>query len=429
MDSRELKRLAEDLGAFHHRFHPYFQRPEPREQSLKYLEGLISSPERRNGWHIAQAVGDPIPDKTQRLLYRSHLDQEGLEKEHRKFCREEFGTRDGIFLVDETGFLKKGTKSAGVQRQYSGTFGKVENCQVGTFLGYASGDHHVLLDRRLYLPEVWCSDWNRRKDAKIPKGIRFRTKPELALAMLQNAVLEGMPGKWVAGDEVYGNSPTFRAGAAQVSLKYVLAVARTLTVWKGGGDKHRGRPSLSFWPSEDKGKLEWVARNLPARCWKKLTLRPGEKGPITYWWAAVRIRLEPAGPEFWFLIRRSVSDRDDMAFYLSNAGPQTTLKTLARVASMRFAVEQCFEEAKGEAGLDEYEVRRWDAWHRHTLFALMAHAFLMRRKKRSATSSLNGNHPTFPPTCTSYPLDGSSFCHALDKVCHQKTCSCHKESV
>lgn len=429
MDKRVMKGLIKDLAAYHERFHPYFGRPEPREQSRKYLEGLLASPERRNGWHIAQAVGDPIPDKTQRLLCQSHVDQEGMESEHRKFCAEEFGTRDGIFLVDETGFLKKGTKSAGVQRQYSGTFGKIENCQVGTFLGYASGEHHVLLDRRLYLPEDWCNDWDRREDASIPEDIRFQTKPELALGMLQNAVSEGFPGRWVTGDEVYGNSPAFRTGVGDLGLKYVVAVSRTLTVWKGGNGPHRGRQPLSFWPSEEKGQLEWVARNLPSCCWKKLSLRPGEKGPIAYWWAATRIKLEKNGEEFWFLIRRSISDRDDMAFYLSNAGLQTSLKTLARVASRRFAVEQCFEEAKGETGLDEYEVRRWDAWYRHTLFSLMAHAFLMRRKKRSATPCVNSNHSASPAARASDSLDRSRFCHSLDKVWDQKTRSCYSESV
>lgn len=381
IDNHLLDSVEEAMDQYHRRFERYFPRSEPREQSRKYLQALISPPNRRNGWELAESSGDAVPDPTQRLMYRSHWDVDGVLDEHIRFAVENIGDPDGTFVADETGFLKSGKSSAGVQRQYTGTAGMITNCQIGTFLGYASDHGSMLLDRRLYMPKSWLEDPNRCKRAKFPKNLPFLTKPAQALEMLHHAVVDlRVPGRWVTGDEVYGNDPKFRKGVAKLGLIFVVAVSSTTTVKKVMAPSVQGRPVLSFWPAEEKMAVEKIARNLPAASWASLSTKAGESGPIRYWWTAVRVMISKKD-EGWLLVRRSLKDRDDLAFYFSNAGPETPLITLATVALRRCAIEQCFAEAKTEAGLDEYEVRLWTAWYCHITLAMMAHAFLVATKK------------------------------------------------
>lgn len=295
--------------------------------------------------------------------------------------------RQGIGVVDETGFLKKGSHSAGVQRQYSGTAGKCENCQIGVFLTYATSKGHTFLDRRLYLPESWCTDTERRARAKIPIETRFASKPAQAMQMLTQAWMMGVPMQWVTGDEVYGDSPDLRRLIAQQGRWYVLAVRSHLTVWLE-------RPVVGLPPCQGTGRppthervmdetvhplpvVAWVAA-WPESCWRCLTVAEGAKGPRTYDWAYQRIvenEGQLPGRDGWLLVRRSLSDPQEIAYYLSNAPAQTPLLKLAQGAATRFTVEQCIEEAKGETGLDHYEVRHWHSWYRHITLSLMAHAF------------------------------------------------------
>jgi len=379
IDKKILARVEQEMDKYHGRFEKYFPRSEPREQSRKYLQGLLSAQDRRNGWELAETVGDSVPDRTQRLLYRSSWDLNGVLDEHIQFAAEQVGTPHGTFVIDETGFLKSGKSSAGVQRQYTGTAGKITNCQIGVFLGYASGQGSMLLDRRLYMPKVWCEDVKKREKVQVPKELTFATKPRQALEMLRHAVSDlGFPGRWVVGDEVYGGS-VFRAEVAKLELKYVLAVSCTDTVKKVPGE-FSGRPLFSFWPEETSMSVDRIARNIPDRCWHSLVTKAGERAPIRYLWAAIRVMIATA-EEGWLLIRRSLSDRDEMAFYFSNAPAETSVKTLARIALQRAEIEKCFSEAKTEAGMDEYEVRLWPAWYRHITLSMMAHAFLSATKK------------------------------------------------
>jgi SRSO17 transposase len=415
MTLKELDWWSQDFEVFHARFAHLFSRSEPREQSAKYMRALMAKIERKNGWQIAEEMGDNTPDRTQRLLYRSRWESDDACDILQQFSIETFGDEQGIGVVDETGFLKQGGDSVGVKRQYSGTAGKVDNCQIGVFLSYATPKGNVFLDRRLYLPEEWCADQERRAKAKIPDDVEFQTKPEQAIDMLLHAWEQGVPMGWVTGDEVYGDSPCLRDTVREHKRLYVLAVSSNSLVWsqrpgvveperKPGS---RGRPRKKARLAQDAPPPVTVAsvvNTWPAEQWERFSVAEGEKGPRIYDWAhmpVVENRSGLPGPDAWLLARRSVndpagsdptgSDPTDIAYYLSNAPVDTTLMQLAQVASTRYTVEQCIEEAKGETGLDEYEVRYWHSWHRHITLSMMALAWLasVRHKESVKKGSMS----------------------------------------
>jgi SRSO17 transposase len=380
---------GEAFAAFHARFAPFFYRREVRERSARYLRGLLGPVERKNGWQLAEAGGETDPQGMQRLLYAARWDADAVRDELIRLVAESFGDAEGIFVVDETGFVKKGTKSVGVQRQYTGTAGKTENCQVGVFLTYVGPQGHAFLDRRLYLPQTWAEDQTRRAEAAVPEEVVFQTKPDLAWAMLDHAWGLGVPGRWVTADTVYGQDPLLRARLDGVapSYHYVLAVPTTTPVWI------ERQPATSASTGAVRVTRTWTAHTvasltaeLTSAGWQRIVVAAGSKGPRLYEWAAVRVAVGQAGwpgPERWLLIRRSVSDPTERAYYLSNAPPDTPLGMLARVAGARWPIEQCFEESKGEVGLDQYEVRRYDSWQRHITLALLAHTFLADLRRQA----------------------------------------------
>jgi SRSO17 transposase len=394
MTEEELEQWQEDFDAFHARFADLFERSESREQARKYLRGLLTEAQRKNSWQMAEAVGESIPDRMQRLLYRVRWDADAARDRLQQFVIETFGDAEGIGVVDETGFLKKGTHSVGVARQYTGTAGKRENSQVATVLSYATKDGHVFLDRELYLPQAWASDRARRAQAHVPPEVSFATKPQQAIAMLERAWEHGVPMRWVTGDEVYGDSPRLRETVQEHGRFYVLAVSANTRVWterpevEEPTEQTGGRPRLTPRVGKDAPKARMVSEviaSLPKSAWKRLAVVEGEKGRITYHWARVRVvesRDQLPGPDVWLLARRSPSTPDKLAYYLAYAPPKTSLETLVRVASTRYTVEQCIEEAKGETGLDEYEVRFWHSWYRHITLSMMAHAWLASIKHR-----------------------------------------------
>jgi SRSO17 transposase len=402
MTAEDLNEWNTDFLQFCARFADVFSRKEPREQATKYLRGLMAIIPRKNSWQVAEAIGDSTPDATQRLLYKAKWDEDAARDQLQEFVVEVLGEDDGIGIVDETGFIKKGDRSAGVKRQYSGTAGKVENCQIGTFLSYATTKGHMFLDRRLYLPKEWCNDLERREQAKIPADVIFQTKPEQAMEMLEHAWLQGVPMRWVAGDEVYGDSTALRDLIARNERWYVLTVRTTTPVWTE-------RPQIV--QPEPQERQVRLAEGAPSATtvkevvdgwresnWQTLTVAEGEKGLIMYDWACQRI-VEKCnglpGRDAWLIARRSLNDPTDIAYYLSNAPADTPLLTLAQVASTRYTVEQCIEEAKGETGLDEYEVRHWHSWHRHITLSMMAHAWLASVRYK-ATEKKGGLNPFWP---------------------------------
>ena len=281
---------------------------------------------------------------------------------------EHLGDASGVLVLDETGFLKKGSHSVGVARQYSGTAGRIENCQIGVFLGYASPKGHALIDRRLYLPKDWIEDTERRKVASIPDEVTFATKPKIGAAMVAAALDAGVPCAWVLGDSVYGSDKSLRVMLERHDKPYVLSIRGNEGLMMGDFRTHTAQD---------------LAAGLSANEWRRLPAGEGSKGPRLYDWARLRLfRLQSPPWDHWLLIRRSIADPTDMAFYVTFGPHVTELNELAAVAGLRWTIEECFQSAKGETGLDHCEARSWHGWHRHMTLSMLALAFLAGLRAR-----------------------------------------------
>ncbi len=336
-----------------------FRRVEPRTAARAYLLGLLSNVERKNCWQLAEQAGHRRPGPLQRLLRYACWDADAVRDELRAYAAEHLGTDGGVLVVDETGFLKKGRSSAGVQRQYTGTAGRIENAQVGVFLALATSRGRALIDRRLYLPEhSWSQDPERRNAAGIPQTVQFATKPRLASEMIAAALNAGNHRLLVTGDEAYGQDPQLRAALEARGIGYVMAVACLTRV-----RMNHGRTPVRADP---------VAGRLPATAWHRLSAGNGAKGPRYYDWAWIHIGT---GSHRHLLIRRNRST-GELAFYLCWSPTEVPLSELVRVAGARWSVEECFQAAEGQVGLDHYQVRHWTSWHRHITLAMLALAFL-----------------------------------------------------
>jgi SRSO17 transposase len=349
------------LANLERRLGPYFERAEPRQRAMAYLQGLLSPAERKNSWQLAEVSGDATPYGFQHLLRRALWDPEAVRDELRGYVIQHLGDPEAVIVIDETGFLKKGRHSAGIARQYSGTAGRIENCQIGVFLGYAGQLGHTLLDRELYLPEEWTNDRARCQQAGIPQERRFATKPQLAKQMLARAFAAGVPAAWVTGDSVYGDDRRLRLRLEARPQAYVLAVSGKEYVWVGLQQR----------------QVKTLLATLPEEGWTRLSAGDGAKGPRWYDWRWLPL-AEPLEPEWrrWLLVRRSVSDPRELRAYVVFAPQETTLEKMVRVAGTRWVIEQLFEAAKGEVGLDHYEVRSWTGWYRHMTLAMWALALL-----------------------------------------------------
>jgi SRSO17 transposase len=360
----EVRAWAAGLDALHARIAGRFARAEPRRRALAYLRGLLGNVGRKNGWQLAEHAGERTPDGMQRLLSTADWDPELVRDDLRAYVVEHLGDPGAVLVVDETGFLKKGTTSVGVQRQYSGTAGKVDNCQLGVFLAYASGKGRAMIDRELYLPEGWTDDPERCRAARVPEQVAFRTKPQLAQLMVERALDAGVPASWVTADEVYGGSPTLRQWLEGRVVWHVLAVKCTELLAVDGP------------PGPMRQSAAQLAAAVPAEQWIACSAGHGAKGRRLYDWTRIEL-ASPVTSELarWLLVRRRRRD-GELAFYACHGPAGTSLVGLVRVAGTRWAVEEGFEQAKGEVGLDHYEVRRWPGWYRHITLALLAHAFL-----------------------------------------------------
>jgi SRSO17 transposase len=365
----ELEALCQGLA-------PRFGRVEVRRRAGGFLQGLLSGAERKNGWQLAEQAGDHTPDGMQRLLNHARWDPDQVRDDLRDYVTEHLGDPGGVLVVDETGFLKKGTKSAGVQRQYSGTAGRIENCQVGVFLAYAGPRGHALVDRELYLPRSWTDDRPRCREAGIPGQVEFCTKPQLAKVMLARALDAGMPATWVTADEVYGGDGRLRRWLEERDQPHVLAVNRKQSLVSG----------LFRFERADR-----LAARIPAGAWRHYSAGAGAKGERVYAWARVAIRpLREPGRGHWLLVRRSLADRGELAYYVCFGPAQASLAELVRVAGIRWTVECGFQQGKGETGLDHYQVRRYDAWYRHVTLSMLAQAFLAVMRARAAAVGTGG---------------------------------------
>lgn len=339
----------------------YFSRREVRWRAWAYLRGLLSPVERKNGWQLAEVSGDTTPYGMQHLLGRARWDSDAVRDALRSYVVEHLGDAQAVLVIDETGFLKKGKQSAGVARQYSGTAGRIENCQIGVFVAYASARGHVLLDRELYVPKEWTNDPQRCARAGIPVARAFATKPHLARQMLERTFAAGVPAAWVTGDSGYGDDRRLRVWLESQEKAYVLAVSGKEYVWIG-------------WQQR---QVKTLLATLPADGWRRLSAGVGAKGPrlSDWYWLPLAAPMQ-AQWRRWLLVRRSLSDPTELTAYVVFAPHQTAIDTAVAVAGSRWTIESCFEATKGEVGLDQYEVRSWTGWYRHIILAMWAYALL-----------------------------------------------------
>ena len=342
-----------------------FARVESRRLARDAVAGLMSGLAVKNCWTLAEHAGHDSPDGLQHLLRKAKWDTDGVRDDLRRYVVERLGTIDAVLVVDETGDLKKGAHTVGVQRQYSGTAGRIENAQVAVYLTYASAAGHALIDRELYLPRVWADDTGRSERAGVPDEVKFATKPALATEMITRALDAGVAARWIAGDEVYGADPKLRKSLEDRGVGYVLAVACNHQVRTGVG----------------RVRADELTASLPRKAWQRLSAGAGSKGPRFYDWAWISIEPEPeampsdAQGQRWLLIRRN-NATGELAYYRCWSPAPVPLRELVRVAGRRWTIEESFQASKTLTGLDQHQVRRWTSWHRWTILAMLAYALL-----------------------------------------------------
>jgi SRSO17 transposase len=351
----------EGLAGVHARIAPRFRRREARERARRYLQGLLGRSARKNGWQLAEALGEGGPQGMQRLVNAADWEAEAVRDDLRAYVVAQLADEaSGVLVIDETGFVKKGTKSAGVARQYSGTAGRRENQQIGVFLRYASERGAAFLDRALYLPDAWMGDAVRRQEAHIPEQVGCATKGELARDLLARAFAAEVPARWVVGDTVSSGDEVRRWLEGQ-GRSYVLAVPSTHGIWTRAHQQ----------------TVAQLVHAVPADAWVRRSAGQGSQGPRWYDWTCLALPdATAAGKGQWLLARRSVSDPKELAYYRVFGPADTPVQEMVRVAGRRWTSAEGFEQAKGAVGLDQYEVRRYDAWYRHMTLALLAHAYL-----------------------------------------------------
>lgn len=399
----DIKGFMNELVGFHEQFSDCFYRSESREHFFNYMSGQFSDLERKSIEPIALAVKDGNVRALQRFVSVAPWDDDKIISKYRSLVNEDLGSPDGALVFDESGFIKKGQDSVGVARQYCGTAGKVDNCQVGVFAAYVSDHGYAMVDKRLFIPEQWFSEeyHERRQKCNMPENSVFQTKPQLAAEMLMDIHSENvLPFKYVLADSIYGVSPKFIGAVENLpGITYFVSVPKKTLCWlkrpmtiskryRWGG-KVRTKTVLADTDSKPVSVCE-LAKNINDYFWYRRQVSEGAKGPIVYEFTRRRVILSASGlPEktVWLLIRRTIGDDPQYSYFISNAPRSTRLKTLVWLSGLRWAIEQCFEEAKTELGMDHYEVRKFMGWHHHILTCIMAHFFLWHLKIRLGKKS------------------------------------------
>ncbi len=399
----EVWKWGEELERLHARMAPRFARPEPRRRALAYLKGIVSSVERKNGWHLAEHAGEARPDGMQRLLNNAVWDADLVRDDLRAYVLEHLGDPYAILVIDESSFRKRGNKSAGVSKQHCGTTGQLENCQVGVFLAYVSTKGHTLLDRELYLPLRWIADRKRCQEAGIPEEVRFQTKCEQAQQMIERLWKARIPFAWVVADTVYGGNGDLRNWLEAHQYFYGLAVACDEPV---GIQTTEGRKRMTVAQAE--------ALSFHAQDWQRISMSDGTKGPRLFDWAMMPMlhQWEDDGQHF-LLVRRCLDDPSEKTYYARLCPVGTTLAEMVKAIGARWKIEECFETGK-EMGLEDYEVRCWTGWYRHITLVMLAQACLagICAKARISTTELVSKQET-PPTCPLLPLTIPEVRHLL----------------
>lgn len=354
-----------------------FSRVEPRRRVRRLVSGLLSDLPRKNCWTLAEHAGDTTPDGMQHLLHRAKWDADAIRDDIRAYVVEHLHDTEAVLVVDETGDLKKGTATVGVQRQYTGTAGRIENARVAVYLVYSAARGHAAIDRALYVPRSWTEDPDRCRSAGIPDGPAFATKPQLAARMVERALDAGASARWVAGDEVYGDNPHLRTALEHRRTGYVLAVSSTHPVITPAG----------------KFQAKTLAARVPKRAWQRLSAGAGAKGERYYDWAQIDIPGPIGRLGQWCLLVRRNRRTGELAFCSCFSPGPVSMSELVRVAGRRWTIEETFQAGKGLTGLDEHQVRCWTSWHRWATLAMLAHAFLActaatERRDRPAPNGL-----------------------------------------
>jgi len=406
---RDAKRLASELSNYYAEYAPLFARSEQREWAQLYMRGQLSDLERKSiEPMVLRERGKDINAvrAVQQFIGEGAWDDDRILERHQQLVVEDLGEPDATAILDGSGFPKKGEHSVGVQRQYCGALGKIANCQQGVFLAYASSRGYTFLDRRLYMPKSWFDKAHaaKRKKCGVPKGLVFKTEPELGLQMLTEINKRGVvPFAWVNADEHYGMNPDFLDGVAGLDKWYFAEVPCTTMVWPGdvkilpagpgqAGNLKSGRPRsgpLVAKKEPPPQEARQIGAWLPTEAWKRFTIKEGAKGPITADFAFVRAvskRGRRPGHEVWLIFRRSTSDPTEIKYYLSNAPVRIAKTDLVRQAGMRWPVETAIEEGKSELGMDHYETRTWRGWHHHMTLTFLAHHFLVRLRLKMKKS-------------------------------------------
>jgi SRSO17 transposase len=405
MTTYELRATARELVQLHQRFAPLFGRKEARAQSLVYLNGLLLASGRKSAEPMALAFGQPDDEgisqnqvlALQRFLTCSPWSGQDVQREVQAIFAQRLvpSTIDWpigtIGVIDESGFVKKGTESVGVKRQYCGRVGKKENCQVGVFLVGVTPAGTALLEQQLYLPRCWASAGERRKKAGVPKETQFQTKPQIGIELLRRTQTHGLVKfDWLIADEFYGHNGVFLDGLEQMQQRYVVEVPVNTTVWTVDPQTqvppHRGRGPCPTRPKRDHVRsVRDIVSDLPASAWRVLQLRAGAKGPLAFAFARVRVwavRHRKPGPACWLIARRSLEPDAEVKYYLSNAAADEPLETMALVTGTRYSVEEYFGESKGYLGMAQYEARAWSSWHHHMSLVALAHLFVTLTRQR-----------------------------------------------
>lgn len=406
MDREQLRQLKPELDTFFVRYAPLFGREENHQHLERFVQGLLGGDERRNIENIAEGMQGGVVRTLQKFISQGGWNDALVLKELRAQVVEVFGEEQGTLNIDETGFAKKGKKSVGVQRQYSGTLGRVDNCQVAVLANYCSSKGSTLIDRRLSLPQAWVQDPKRCEEAGVPEGVVFRTRPELGLEMIQSAIAEQVPFQWVGGDCVYGDSPVFAQTVRDLGKWYVLDVSSELHVWtsepKFGPPGPRGGQAKPLTKSIPVGD---AAAQLRPSAFKRLTVSQGSQGPIVYEYAEIKVWFSeegvPAARPERLLVRKSLAQEPELKFHRSNAPQEILLKRLAEQRALRWTIEENIQASKGECGLDEYETRGWIGWHHHTALSLLALLFLVQQKlrlKKRASDDHSGSSRASSPS-------------------------------
>jgi len=389
MDTVELRAAAARLLKLHGRFAPLFGRRESQEHSLGYLRGLLLAEGRKSVEPMALHFGGPSEDRPeiaqrvalawQRFLTVSPWEAQAVQQEIQAVFNEEFVPTalewpiGAVGVIDGSGFVKRGTQSVGVERQWCGRLGKKENCQVGVFLLGVTPAGTALLDHQLYLPEAWAGDADRRKKTRVPAEITFQTKPQIAAMLLSRS---SVPFDWVTADEEFGRDGDFLDALEGSPQRYLVEVPANTTVW--AEEPWRTTPDELVWP------VSQLAQTLPAKAWHVISLREGAKGPLAFAFARLRVwsvRHRHAGPQVWLLIRRSLEAVPEVKYYVSNAEADVPLETMALVTGSRWRVEEFLEDAKGQLGMAHYEARSWTSWHHHMSLVALSHLYVVQTRR------------------------------------------------